>query len=165
MPLRSVSRLMLCECVPRHATATSVERSDKVADPIVTVGIPTYNRAPLLRGAIESVLSQTFHDFQLLVVDNASEDETKNKGARSVGELPHAAAPGVGFPEARQHPIGDVVGEPLAGQDRSGHPADRRGPRGHAREPAIGQIVGGILRVDGGGDFVQHPVLQVPANK
>lgn len=47
-----------------------------MADPIVTVGIPTYNRASLLRGAIESVLSQTFHDFQLLVVDNASEDQT-----------------------------------------------------------------------------------------
>jgi glycosyltransferase involved in cell wall biosynthesis len=44
--------------------------------PRVTVFIPTFNRARLLRGAIESVLGQTFHDFQLLVSDNASEDET-----------------------------------------------------------------------------------------
>lgn len=48
-----------------------------MADPIVSVCIPTYNRASLLTGAIESVLSQTFHDFTLLIVDNASEDETE----------------------------------------------------------------------------------------
>jgi glycosyltransferase involved in cell wall biosynthesis len=44
--------------------------------PRVTVGIPTYNRAEMLRGAIESVLAQTFTDFRLLVSDNASEDDT-----------------------------------------------------------------------------------------
>lgn len=48
-----------------------------MADPIVTVCIPTYNRASLLRESIGSVLSQTFHDFKLIVVDNASEDETE----------------------------------------------------------------------------------------
>jgi glycosyltransferase involved in cell wall biosynthesis len=48
-----------------------------MADPIVTVCIPTYNRASLLKGAIGSVLSQTFQDFKLLIVDNASEDETE----------------------------------------------------------------------------------------
>jgi glycosyltransferase involved in cell wall biosynthesis len=44
--------------------------------PRVTVFIPTFNRAGLLRGAIEGVLAQTFDDFQLIVSDNASEDET-----------------------------------------------------------------------------------------
>lgn len=48
-----------------------------MADPTVTVCIPTYNRASLLREAIGSVLSQTFHDFKLIIVDNASEDETE----------------------------------------------------------------------------------------
>jgi len=42
----------------------------------VTVGIPTFNRAGMLRGAIESVLAQTFTSFRLLVSDNASDDET-----------------------------------------------------------------------------------------
>lgn len=42
----------------------------------VTVGIPTFNRAALLREAIESVLAQTYGDFRLLVSDNASTDET-----------------------------------------------------------------------------------------
>ncbi len=38
--------------------------------------IPTFNRADLLRGAIESVLAQTYRDFKLLVADNASSDAT-----------------------------------------------------------------------------------------
>ena len=42
----------------------------------VTVGIPTFNRAPLLAKTIESVLSQTFTDFCLVISDNASTDAT-----------------------------------------------------------------------------------------
>lgn len=42
----------------------------------VSVVIPTYNRAHLLAGAIESVLAQTYGGFDLLVLDNASTDET-----------------------------------------------------------------------------------------
>jgi glycosyltransferase involved in cell wall biosynthesis len=44
--------------------------------PRVTVLIPTYNRAQLLRRTVESVLAQTFQDLQLVVSDNASTDET-----------------------------------------------------------------------------------------
>jgi glycosyltransferase involved in cell wall biosynthesis len=43
----------------------------------VTVCIPTYNRARLLRECIGSVLAQTFEDFDLVVADNASEDGTE----------------------------------------------------------------------------------------
>jgi glycosyltransferase involved in cell wall biosynthesis len=44
--------------------------------PSVTVAIPTYNRACYIREAIESVLSQSFADFSLVIIDNASIDET-----------------------------------------------------------------------------------------
>jgi glycosyltransferase involved in cell wall biosynthesis len=44
--------------------------------PRVSVCIPTYNRYRYLREAIESALAQTFADFELLVVDNCSTDET-----------------------------------------------------------------------------------------
>jgi cellulose synthase/poly-beta-1,6-N-acetylglucosamine synthase-like glycosyltransferase len=47
-----------------------------VKDPRVSVCIPTYNYAELLPRAIESVLEQTFDDFELLVYDDASTDET-----------------------------------------------------------------------------------------
>jgi glycosyltransferase involved in cell wall biosynthesis len=44
--------------------------------PLVSVIIPTHNRAELLGRAIKSVLAQTFEDFELIVVDDASTDGT-----------------------------------------------------------------------------------------
>jgi len=44
--------------------------------PTVTVIIPTYNRSRFLGEAVASVLSQTFEDFELIVVDDGSTDET-----------------------------------------------------------------------------------------
>ncbi|QDL11545.1 glycosyltransferase family 2 protein [Brasilonema octagenarum UFV-E1] len=43
----------------------------------VTVAIPTYNRASLLKFSLESVLAQDYPDFQVLVLDNASDDDTE----------------------------------------------------------------------------------------
>ena len=42
----------------------------------VTVLMPTYNVASYVEEAIESVLKQTFRDFELLVIDDCSTDET-----------------------------------------------------------------------------------------
>lgn len=43
----------------------------------LTVLLPTYNRAGSLSRTIESVLAQTREDFELLISDNASEDNTE----------------------------------------------------------------------------------------
>ena len=40
------------------------------------MGIPTYNHAAYLRESIQSVLDQTFQDFELIIVDDASVDDT-----------------------------------------------------------------------------------------
>ncbi len=42
----------------------------------VSIIMPTYNRAGLLPRAIESVRAQTFADWELIVIDDASTDET-----------------------------------------------------------------------------------------
>lgn len=44
--------------------------------PAVTVLMPVYNGAPYLREAVDSILNQTFSDFDFLIVDDGSTDET-----------------------------------------------------------------------------------------
>jgi len=46
--------------------------------PSVSVVIPTYNRGWILREAIDSVLDQTMEDFELIVVDDGSTDDTQD---------------------------------------------------------------------------------------
>lgn len=46
--------------------------------PNISVIIPTHNRADLLKAAIQSVLDQTYTDFELLVCDDASNDHTQD---------------------------------------------------------------------------------------
>lgn len=44
--------------------------------PTVSVVIPTYNRAEAVQRTLDSVLEQTFEDFEAIVVDDASDDDT-----------------------------------------------------------------------------------------
>ena len=41
--------------------------------------MPTHNRSWIIERAINSVLSQTFLDYELIVIDDASTDDTQEK--------------------------------------------------------------------------------------
>lgn len=45
--------------------------------PIVSILMPVYNTAPYLREAMDSILSQTFGDFELIVLDDCSPDNAE----------------------------------------------------------------------------------------
>ncbi len=49
--------------------------SDSV--PRLTIGLPVYNGAAFIGQAIESILAQTYEDFELVISDNASTDGTE----------------------------------------------------------------------------------------
>ena len=46
-------------------------------DPIISVIIPTFNRANLIVRSIQSVLNQSYEDFEVIVVDDGSKDRTE----------------------------------------------------------------------------------------
>jgi glycosyltransferase involved in cell wall biosynthesis len=49
---------------------------DGTTAPLFSVVIPSYNRLPLLKEALQSVDAQTFRNFEIIVVDDGSTDDT-----------------------------------------------------------------------------------------
>ena len=45
--------------------------------PKISVIMPTYNRGWIINRALDSVLNQSFSDFELLIIDDASNDNTR----------------------------------------------------------------------------------------
>ena len=52
----------------------------------ISVIIPTFNRAGLIKRSLASVLSQTFKEFEVLVIDDGSTDETYNVVKEFLGD-------------------------------------------------------------------------------
>lgn len=93
---------------------TPLPTSPPTNPPRVTVIIPTFNGAHLLPTCLDSVLRQTFRDFEIVVVDDASTDDTHALLARAypsvrvITQATHrgfAAAVNAGIRQAR----GDII--------------------------------------------------------
>jgi glycosyltransferase involved in cell wall biosynthesis len=91
-----------------------------VTTPLISVYIPTRNRASLLRRALDSVLLQDYPNVEILVIDDASTDDTESMLAShpkrdcfSVARMPEPS----GAPAARNHAIARARGALITGMD------------------------------------------------
>jgi len=57
--------------------------------PFFTIIIPTYNRADLIGVAIQSVLHQTFCDYEIIIIDDASKDNTQEVVSKFLDKRVH----------------------------------------------------------------------------
>jgi glycosyltransferase involved in cell wall biosynthesis len=135
--------------------------------PAASAIITTFNRERFLGVAIESVLSQTFRDFELLVLDNSSSDGTAAVVRRRTGPqiryirhapLSIAAARNLGVREARGEFVAflDDDDEWLPRKLEQQVAAFRHGPE------SLGLVYGGFTRIDERGAEVgtHHPALR-----
>ena len=82
--------------------------------PKVSVIVPTYNRAQFVTEAIDSILSQTFRDYELIVVDDGSTDNTNDALLRYGDRIRYIYQPNSGVGAARNAGIRCAVGKWLA---------------------------------------------------
>jgi hypothetical protein len=85
--------------------------------PLVSVVIPTWNRASLVARAIASVQAQTFSDFEVIVVDDGSTDDTVHvlRGICEFDQRMRAfSIDHAGVSAARNHGIAEARGELVA---------------------------------------------------
>lgn len=81
---------------------------------MVSVIIPTWNRASFVSEAIQSVLKQTRHDFELIVVDDGSTDNTREVVAKYGSRVRYIYQANQGVSAARNTGIRLAQGEYLA---------------------------------------------------
>lgn len=89
--------------------------------PVISVVMPVYNRSDLVARAIESILNQTFADFEFIIVDDGSDEATKKilseyaKADNRIHLLRNAENKGIAY--ARQRGLDAARGEFIAVMD------------------------------------------------
>ena len=82
--------------------------------PLVSVIIPTYNRGWIVQEAIDSVLDQGFRDYELIVVDDGSDDNTREMLSAYGKAIKLLRQPNRGVSAARNRGIAEAAGQLIA---------------------------------------------------
>lgn len=129
--------------------------------PHVSVIIPTFNRAHFLADAIDSVLAQSYRDFEVIVVDDGSTDDTVTLLERYNGRVHYVMQRHLERSAARNTGIALANGELLAFLDSD----DMWLPEKLAQQvemlaarPQIGVVHAAYTRIDAAGRVVPWPI-------
>jgi glycosyltransferase involved in cell wall biosynthesis len=94
----------------RSYSLAIVERPAQSTSPLVSAVIVCHNQARYLEDAIASVLAQTWHNVEIIVVDDGSKDETPTV-ARSYSEVHYVHQENKGLASARNTGLRESSGE------------------------------------------------------
>jgi len=83
----------------------------------VSVIIPTYNRAKLVCESIDSVLAQSFHDYEIIVVNDGSTDNTARELQKYGNKIRYYEQANGGVNKARNFALSKARGEYIATLD------------------------------------------------
>jgi glycosyltransferase involved in cell wall biosynthesis len=86
-------------------------------NPLVSVVIPTYNRANLVTEAIESVFQQTYAPIDIIVVDDGSTDNTERVLQPYLPNIRYIKQPNGGLASARNAGMAMAAGDYIAWLD------------------------------------------------
>lgn len=140
----------------------------ETCDPRVTVFMPAFNAERYIADAIESVLAQTFTDFELLIIDDGSMDSTPSvirKFAADARLRIVTQADNFGRPRTRNRGLGLARGEYIAFLDADDRCAPGRLERqvayldGHTNIDGVG---GWMAWIDDCGQPIQRPCYKLP---
>jgi glycosyltransferase involved in cell wall biosynthesis len=131
--------------------------------PRVSVIVPAYNAARYLRNAIDSVVGQTYADWELIIVDDGSTDGTRalvrSYIAAQGDKLRYVFQTNRGLPAARNAGIRESQGEFIAILDADDMWLPSRLKRGVEvmdRAPDVGLVHSKVARINVDGDIVSY---------
>jgi glycosyltransferase involved in cell wall biosynthesis len=84
------------------------------SEPLVSVIIPVYNGAKFLPAAVDSVLAQSYRNFEIVVVDDGSEDDTPAVAAELADKIRYFREPHRGVAATRNRGLEEAQGSLIA---------------------------------------------------
>ena len=120
-----------------------------MSSPLVSVILPVYNRAAWLARAIDSVLAQSYSNFELIAVDDGSTDETPGVINRYAGRIAALHQPRGGAYAARNRALRVARGELIAfiDSDDAWRPDRLQHQVALMQRPEVGLVFGDALHL------------------
>lgn len=127
-----------------------------MAKPKVSIIIPTYNRAHYIYEAVESVFAQTYKNYEIIIIDDGSTDNTRETLKRYGDRIQYFYQKNMGPPAAMNAGVRRAKGEyyVILGDDDALMPDMLERQVGVLeRDPDVAFVCGGVHFMDGNGQI------------